>query len=133
MVRKRSKSSQELNRNFAVGGSIYDFTLSSTGLIYSVWQKHMGSNSTVGARAQLQLSLNADVSECCQCIRWFIIPIRPTRGFIEKYGLVGQHWETFTVPQSDRINFRLNATLAHRALQSFRFVTTFKHNLQFDR
>lgn len=54
---KRSKSSQELNGNFAVQGSILDFTLSSAGLIYSVWQKYRGSTPTEGARAQLELSL----------------------------------------------------------------------------
>lgn len=51
---KCSKSSQELNRNSAAGGSILDFTLSSTGLIYSVWRKIHSSTCTVGARAQLQ-------------------------------------------------------------------------------
>ena len=40
---KRTKSSLELNRNSAVGEFILEFTSSSAGLIYSVWQKDSGS------------------------------------------------------------------------------------------
>ncbi|KAF0030053.1 hypothetical protein F2P81_016784 [Scophthalmus maximus] len=43
---------------------------------------------------------------------------RPIRGFIEEYGLVRRHRETLTVPQSERINFRLIAALSPRALLS---------------
>lgn len=110
---ERTKSSQELNRNFAVGGSILDFLLSSAGLIYSVWHRYR--------YCRCQSSVTTILKCWCDPIkwlvtRWFIIPIRPIRGFNEKYGLVSLQWETFTIPQFDRINFWLSAAVSYKTV-----------------
>ena len=103
------------------------FTLSSTGLT----EKYRELNLSLCARAQLQHVLNADVtplSDWCQRMRWFIIPIRPIRGFIEEYGLVGRQRETLTVPQSHRINFGLiTAPSPPAAVFTFSSDTMSKH------
>lgn len=81
-----------------------------------------GSTGVLGPKPLSAVFYVTQLSDCCQHIRWFIIPIRPIRGNIEEYGLVSGHRETLVVPRSDRINFRLIAASSPPAVLSFRSV-----------